>query len=101
MSEKALKPVEQKEVEFYGDELTAVRGNDEHIYVGTRQICLALDLDAQGQRQCMSRHAVLINGLKVVDNLSTTLSERRAYMLRQVFKSRYIRNKENSYQYER
>ena len=33
MTDKALQPIEQKQVDFYGDELTAVRLADGSIYV--------------------------------------------------------------------
>ncbi len=33
MADKALQPIEQKQVDFYGDELTAVKAKDGHVYV--------------------------------------------------------------------
>ena len=45
MSEVSLTVVEQREVEFYGDELTAVRSEDGQIYVAVSQMCQALGID--------------------------------------------------------
>jgi hypothetical protein len=82
VTEKSLQIIEQKEVDFYGDELTAVRSNDGHIYVTIRQMCLALGLDSQAQRRRMMRQKVITNGVKVVANLATTFGERDTYVLR-------------------
>ena len=71
--EKALTPIEQKSVDFYGDDLTAVRASDGRVYAGLTQMCNALGIDPQGQRRRAERHAVLAKGLKGVDNLSTPL----------------------------
>jgi hypothetical protein len=59
---KALTPIEQKSVEFYGDDLTAVRANDGRIYTGLTQMCSALGLNARGQSQRVDRHTVLSRG---------------------------------------
>ena len=77
-----LEIVQQKEVAFYGDELTAVRAADGHVYVAIRQMCLALGLDSQAQRRRMMRHSVMADGVKVVANLATTFGERDAHTLR-------------------
>jgi len=78
----ALLPVEQKTIDFYGDDLTAVRANDSRIYAGLTQMCSALGLDAQGQRRRIERHIVLSKGLKGVDNLSTPGGTQSSYVLR-------------------
>jgi len=57
--EKALVPVEQKQVTFYGDELTAVLAEDGTVYVPIRPICDSLGLDWDGQRQRIHRDPVL------------------------------------------
>lgn len=80
--EVSLTILERKEVLFYGDELTAVRAEDGHIYVGVRQMCLALGLDAQAQRRRMTRQTVLADGIKLVANLATSFGERDTYVLR-------------------
>ncbi|GIK54670.1 MAG: hypothetical protein HND44_00445 [Chloroflexi bacterium] len=60
-----LVPVEQREVEFYGDELTAVRLASGQIYAFISQMCRALGLDTQTQRQRIERHTILARGLGV------------------------------------
>ncbi len=67
----ALVPVEEKQVLFYEDEITAMRASDGRIYAGLTQMCRALGLDPQGQRRRAERHAILSKGLKGVDKLST------------------------------
>lgn len=72
----------QREVTFYDDELTAVRAADGQIYVGIRQMCISLGIDAQAQRRRMERHSILFEGLKVVAKLATTFGDRDTYVLR-------------------
>ncbi len=62
MAEKALVPVEQRTVEFYEDELIAVRGEDGQVYVAIRQMCQALGLDQRSQRRRIENHTVLSDG---------------------------------------
>ena len=73
---------EQREVSFYEDHLLAVRASDGKIYAAITQMCEALGLDAQGQRQRMERHAVLSKGVKGVGNLHTPGGTQSAYVLR-------------------
>lgn len=83
--ERALQPIEQKEVEFYGDDLTAVRAEDGHVYVVMAHMCDALGIDTQGQARRIRRHTILSNGLTWVDILSTQgeqTQRRRAQVLR-------------------
>lgn len=83
MSESnSLVPVDQKSVDFYGDDLTAVRADDGRVYVAINQMCSALGLDAQAQRRRMGRHAVLEKGLKGVAELATPGGPQQAYVLR-------------------
>jgi hypothetical protein len=79
---KALTLIEQRSVDFYGDDLTAVRANDGHIYASLSQMCNAIGIDAQGQRRRAERHAVLNKGLKGVDKLSTPGGTQSGYVLR-------------------
>ena len=65
MSDKALATIEQRNVDFYGDELTAARGVDGQIYVSIRQMCESLGIDDNGQRQRMRRQPVLSEGIGV------------------------------------
>ena len=62
MSDKALVPVEQKQVEFYGDELVAVRADDSQIYVAIGQMCNALGLDRASQVRRIRNDEVLADG---------------------------------------
>jgi len=63
-------PIEQKTVTFYDDELIAVRLPNGQIHVSIAQMCRALGLDTQGQRQRIGRHTILADGLGVC-NLHT------------------------------
>jgi hypothetical protein len=59
---KALVPVEQKTVEFYGDELTAVRVDLEgqsFVYIPVRPICDYLGVDWSAQYRRINRDPVL------------------------------------------
>lgn len=76
-----LTVVEQKEVEFYEDELAAVRTADGDVFVSLRHMCEALGIDSQGQRQRIQRHTVLAKGLMVC-KLHTIKGLRNAYVLR-------------------
>jgi hypothetical protein len=78
---KALISIEQKEVEFYGDELSAVRADDGRIYASIRHMCQALSIDDQGQRQRINRHTILSRGLMVC-KLHTIQGDRDSYVLR-------------------
>lgn len=68
--EKALIPIEQKEVEFYGDELIAVRGNDGHVYVAIGQMCDALGIDRASQVRRIRNDEVLEAGYQGSVNLT-------------------------------
>ncbi|MFN2135007.1 MAG: phage antirepressor N-terminal domain-containing protein [Candidatus Promineifilaceae bacterium] len=57
--EKALVPVEQKEVEFYGDHLIAVRSQGGSVFVPVRPICDLLGVNFDGQRRRINRDPVL------------------------------------------
>lgn len=56
--------VEQRQVEFYGDELTAVKGDDGHIYVSIRHMCDALGLSRPAQVRRIKRNTILADGLE-------------------------------------
>lgn len=79
--EEALTVVEQKEVIFYDDELTAVRAADGQIYVSVRHMCDALGLNVQAQTRRMDRHNVLSDGLMVA-KIATIKGARQSYILR-------------------
>jgi hypothetical protein len=80
-NEKALVPVQQKEVEFYGDELTAVKVENGRVYVSIRHMCESLAIDTQGQTQRIDRHSILSEG-KGVCNLHTPGGEQPTVVLR-------------------
>lgn len=78
---KKLVPIEQKEVEFYGDELTAVRTDDNDVYVSVRHLCDALGLDTQAQTRRIRRHTVMADGFMVA-KMATIKGDRPANWLR-------------------
>lgn len=59
--EKQLTTVEQKEIDFYEDELVAIRADDGHIYVSVRHLSDALGLNPTGQIRRIRRQAILDN----------------------------------------
>ncbi len=79
---RLLEVIQQKEVRFYEDDLTAVRAADGHVYVALTQMCQALGLDTQGQTRRIRRQEVLADGLKGVANLSTPGGRQSGYVLR-------------------
>jgi hypothetical protein len=66
MTDKALVPVEEKQVTFYEDDLTAVRTDDGTIYVPIRPICGLLGVAWDPQRRRISRDPVLNEAAKGV-----------------------------------
>lgn len=76
-----MMPLEQKQVLFYEDEVTAVRLEDGQIYASLRHMCQALGLDFVGQRQRVERHEILNDG-KGVCKLQTPGGEQEVYVLR-------------------
>ena len=69
--EKAIVPIEQREVEFYGDEIIAVRTEDGSVHVPVRPICDLLGVDWSGQRRRINRDAVLSGEMRSVAVTST------------------------------
>lgn len=62
MSENALQPIQQKQVSFYDDEITAVQviiDDQEKIYVPVRPICEFLGVSWTGQSRRIKRDPVL------------------------------------------
>lgn len=64
--ERALAPIQQKQVEFYGDELTAVLVEDGTVYVPIRPICEYLGLSWAGQRERVNRDPILAESVRGV-----------------------------------
>lgn len=79
---RSLQIVEQKTVEFYEDELLAVRANDGHIYVSLRHLCTALGIDTQAQTRRILRQAVLQRGFDQAFIATASRGEQLAYVLR-------------------
>ena len=60
MSDKALVPIEERTVEFYGDEIKGVRvtrtpSDQPELYVPLRQLCDYLGVSYTGQRERIER----------------------------------------------
>ncbi len=75
-------PIEQKTIDFYGDELTAVRADDGQIYVSVRHMCDALGLAQRGQVLRIGRNEVLAEGYKGGIVTITPGGKQRVGMLR-------------------
>lgn len=81
MNNKALVPVEQKTVVFYGDELIAIRADDGQIYVSFRHLCNALGLDRASQVQRIKRHEILNEGYEGDAIMASPGGQQRAGVL--------------------
>jgi hypothetical protein len=79
--DKALAPVEQRSVSFYGDDLTAVRADDGRVYASVKNMCDALGLNSRGQSQRIDRHTVLSRG-KGACKIHTPGGEQNVVVLR-------------------
>jgi len=77
-----LTVVEQREVTFYGDELTAVRAADGHVYVSIRNMCHALGLNTQAQARRIQRQPILDDGYEGVAIMATPGGQQRGAVLR-------------------
>jgi hypothetical protein len=60
--DKSLSVMEQKTVDFYGDDLLAIRAGDGHVYVSLRHLCEALGLARQGQVRRIRDDRILSEG---------------------------------------
>jgi len=70
--DKALVPIEQKEVGFYGDAITAVLVDDGQVYVPIRPICDFIGVNWSAQRQRINRDPVLSAETKTCVVVTTT-----------------------------
>ncbi len=77
-----LTVVEQKQVEFYEDELTAVRADDGQVYVAIRHMCDALGLAQRGQVLRIKRNEILMEGYEGGIMMITPGGRQRVGMLR-------------------
>ncbi|MCL4805286.1 MAG: ORF6C domain-containing protein [Anaerolineae bacterium] len=82
MDETALTVVEQREVNFYEDELTAVRADDGQIYVSIKSLCEALGITTAPQARRIKRTGILETGFKGITILVTPGGSQTAGMLR-------------------
>lgn len=74
--------VEQREVTFYDDELTAVRAADGQVYVSVRNMCRALGLNTQAQTRRIRRQPILDDGYEGVAIMATPGGQQRGAVLR-------------------
>jgi hypothetical protein len=64
--EAAIVPVQQRTIDFYGDELVAVRDEQGTIWVPVRPLCDSLGVAWTGQRQRIMRDPVLAEAVQFV-----------------------------------
>jgi hypothetical protein len=77
-----LTVVEQREVTFYDDELTAVLAADGQVYVSIRNMCHALGLNTQAQTRRIRRQPILDDGYEGVAIMATPGGQQRGAVLR-------------------
>jgi hypothetical protein len=82
MADKALTPIEQREVRFYDDELTAVRASDGRVYVSVHHMCDALGLTQRGQVLRIQRNEILAEGYQGAIKMITPGGRQSVGMLR-------------------
>jgi hypothetical protein len=82
MDDIALTVLEQRGVDFYGDELTAIRASDGQIYVSIRHLCSALGLNQRPQVMRIRRNAILADGYEGEIKMITPGGPQRLGMLR-------------------
>ncbi len=68
--EKALAVVEQREVEFYGDDVMAVLSTEGTVFVPIRPICDLIGVDRRGQQRRIQQDPVLSQVAKTVPVMS-------------------------------
>ena len=77
MDDTALTVVEQREVNFYEDELTAVRADDGQIYVSIKSLCEALGITTAPQARRIKRTGILETGFKGITTWLPLVAPRR------------------------
>ena len=65
MTDKTSQYIDQKEVNFYGDKLTAIRLVTGKVYIPIRPICDNLGVILAGQRERINRDPVLSGELNM------------------------------------
>jgi hypothetical protein len=71
-------------VDFYGDELTAVRADDGQVYASLPSMCNALGIQISAQTKRIKRHDVLSDGYQVVSITYTSKMDVQPKQRRQV-----------------
>jgi len=74
--EQALIPIEERQVDFYGDDIIAVLvdvNGEEHVYIPVRPICTYLGLSWSGQSERIKRDLVLSEEARFVRVTRTNL----------------------------
>jgi hypothetical protein len=79
---KVPQPTQQRQVDFYGDELTAVRLEDGSVYVSVRHMCEALGLAQRGQVLRIKRNDILAEGYEGGIVMITPGGRQRVGMIR-------------------
>lgn len=79
--DKQLLIIEQRDVVFYEDVLTAVKLENGEVYVSVRAVCEALDIDSRAQYRRIRRQRTLEKGFMVV-KMTTIKGERDTNVLR-------------------
>ena len=74
MVNRALMPIEQKQVVFYDDEITAVRLENGRIFIPVRPICEALGLDWSAQYRRINSDMILSDVLMPVVVTATDIN---------------------------
>lgn len=80
MSEKSLQPIEQKQITFYEDELTAVLAEDGTVYIPVRPICENLGVSWPSQSNRINRDPIL-SEVKGVFTMNTPGGKQQAVCL--------------------
>ncbi len=78
MADKALQPIEQKQVIFYEDEITAVKVESGEVFIPIRPICNNLGITLAGQRERINRDPVLS---EAATSVSVTLTQQARDMI--------------------
>ncbi|HRO90311.1 MAG TPA: phage antirepressor N-terminal domain-containing protein, partial [Promineifilum sp.] len=82
MNDMTITVIDQRGVDFYGDELTAVRASDGQIYVSVRHLCNALELNQRPQVLRIQRNSILADGYQGEIKMITPGGLQRLGMLR-------------------
>jgi len=82
VADNTLQVLEQREVVFYGDELSAIRAADGQIYVSVRHLCDALGLDRASQSRRIRADEILSEGYQWGVMMTPHRGQQKAAVLR-------------------